>query len=357
MRIKLVIGEQDKRYLSMLTMFMEQNHMDQVEVQAFSKPELFLKNVSETTPDVVLVDESFEVNIDEIKGLSVVAYLCDAVSNADERRNGIRCIEKFKKPDLIFKDLLNLYAERGGTLEISGNNDGTEFIMVTGFSGGTGASTFAAALAHKSALMDKKVLYLNLERLGMSSVFFDGEGTYNFDEVIYALKSQKTSLALKLQSAVRKDSSGVYYYAPCSSPMYMMELKNSDILQLLEAIASAKEYDRVIVDMQYETSESFMDILAHMTRIIVVNDGSQIANTKFMRAMEILEYMETQTSTKVTQRMQLLYNRFSSSKNTSNELETPKMPVIGKAPRVEHAQTKEIVKYLVEKNNLYDTFH
>lgn len=224
MRIKLVIGEQDKRYLSMLTMFMEQNHMDQVEVQAFSKPELFLKNVSETTPDVVLVDESFEVNIDEIKGSSVVAYLCDAVSNADERRNGIRCIEKFKKPDLIFKDLLNLYAERGGTLEISGNNDGTEFIMVTGFSGGTGASTFAAALAHKSALMDKKVLYLNLERLGMSSVFFDGEGTYNFDEVIYALKSQKTSLALKLQSAVRKDSSGVYYYAPCSSPMYMILL-------------------------------------------------------------------------------------------------------------------------------------
>ena len=205
--------------------------------------------------------------------------------------------------------------------------------------------------------MDKKVLYLNLERLGMSSVFFDGEGTYNFDEVIYALKSQKTSLALKLQSAVRKDSSGVYYYAPCSSPMYMMELKNSDILQLLEAIASAKEYDRVIVDMQYETSESFMDILAHMNRIVVVNDGSQIANTKFMRAMEILEYMESQTSTMVTNRMQLLYNRFSSSKNTSNELETPKMPVIGKAPRVEHAQTKEIVKYLVEKNNLYDTFH
>ena len=39
MRIKLVIGEQDKRYLSMLTMFMEQNHMDQVEVQAFSKPD------------------------------------------------------------------------------------------------------------------------------------------------------------------------------------------------------------------------------------------------------------------------------------------------------------------------------
>ena len=48
--------------------------MDQVEVQAFSKPELFLKNVSETTPDVVLVDESFEVNIDEIKGSSVADH-------------------------------------------------------------------------------------------------------------------------------------------------------------------------------------------------------------------------------------------------------------------------------------------
>lgn len=103
MRIKLVIGEQDKRYLSMLTMFMEQNHMDQVEVQAFSKPELFLKNVSETTPDVVLVDESFEVNIDEIKGLSVVAYLCDAVSNADERRNGIRCM-LVKKNDQLAEE-------------------------------------------------------------------------------------------------------------------------------------------------------------------------------------------------------------------------------------------------------------
>ena len=355
MKIKLIIGGQDKRYLSMLTMFMEHNHMEQIEVQSFSQPDLFMDNIKTNIPDVILIDEQFPVNVEEVKKYGVVGYLCNQFQ--DDKKDGIRCIEKYKKPDLIFKDLLDLYAERGGTLEIGGNNEGCELIMVTSFSGGTGASTFAAALSKKSALMNKKVLYLNFERVGMSSDFFNGQGTYNFDEVIYALKSQKTSLLLKLQSAVRRDTSGVYYYAPCSSPMYMMELTNNEIMQLLEAVCKQKEYDRIIVDMGYETNEDFLKLLSMMSRIVIVSDGSQIANTKFKRAVEILEYMETVNDSKITHHMQLLYNRFSSSKNTSNELAEPRMAVIGKAPRVEHATTSDIVQYLVEKENLYDTFH
>lgn len=349
MQIQLVIGEQDKRYLSNLIMFLEKNYMDKLEIISFSSSELFRNYFNGGRADVILVDEGFGIRADELADLGKAAYLCE--DDAGTERGGVRTIAKYKKPDLIFRDILALYAENGSAgLAVTRKNRKGNMILVTGFSGGTGASTFAAALAKRYASRGKKTLYLNLEVTGESSDFFSGTGNYSFEDVIFALKSQRTDVSLKMESAVRCDRSGVFYFEPCSTAMYMLELDSQDIIKILDMTA---DYDCVIVDMNFRLSFDFMQIMGQMDRIILVEDGSEIANTKFNRTMQAVNILEEQLNINVTGVMSILYNRFSSSKSSS-KIPNPHIPVIGVIPPVKHALLHEIIEFILCKQELFE---
>ena len=352
MQIRLVIGERDSRYLNNLVSFLEKNHMDQLEIFSFSKPEMLKTYLTGGDADIVLVGEDFGIDGETLRSCGIWAYLTEGKSG--KASDGIRRIAKFKKPDLIYKDILDLYAEGGSRQIFRSNSRKTGHItLVTGVSGGTGASTFAAALAKKYALTGKKVLYLNMEPTGTAADFFSGVGDYHFEEVIFALKSRRTDVGLKMESAVRTDPSGVYFFAPCTNTMYMLELTHEDIMKLLETLEGGLGYDSIIVDMNFQMTKDFMEIMSHMHRIILVQDGGETSNSKFERTMQALQIMEEKEKTNVTGAMCLLYNRFSSSKSSS-EIERLRIPVIGKVPPVKHALVKEIIEFMLERQEIFD---
>jgi len=352
MQIRLVIGVGDSRYLNNLTLYLERNHMDKLEIVSFSNPGLFENYIKTSSADVVLADEQFETDPELLRSCTRAAYLCDGAPGAE--KNGFRMIAKYKKPDLIYKDILDLYAEGGNRqgFRLGSQGEGNLY-LVTGFSGGTGASTFAAALAKKCALQGKRVLYVNLETTGMSSDFFSGNGNYHFEDVIFALKSQRADIRLKLESAARTDVCGVSFFAPCSNPMYMLELNHEDIMRIVNTAAEGIGYEYVIVDMNFRLTTEFMEIMSRMNRIIVVQDGGETSNSKFQRTMEALHVMEKQENINVTGCMELLYNRFSSSKSSS-EIPEPFMPVIGKLPPIKHAQSHEIIDYMLTRQDIFE---
>lgn len=353
MQIRLVIGEQDSRYLNNLISFLEKNHMDKLEIFSFSRPEMLQSYFSGGTADVILIDENFGIRAEALIGYGKAAYLCD--SAAEPGTDGVRKIIKFKKPDLIYKDILDLYAEGGNrkTFHTGGNTQGN-LVLVTSCSGGTGASTFAAALARKYASRGKKVLYLNLEKTGNSADFFSASGDYRFEDVIFALKSQRADVKLKMESAVRKDRSGVCYFEPCSTAMYMLELNHEDIMRTLDVLGNSGSYDHIVVDMNFELSSNFMEVMSRMNRIVLVQDGGETSNSKFQRTMQALQVMENQTKLNVTGGMLLVYNRFSSSKSSS-EIRDLQLPVLGKIPPIKHAQVREIIDYMQGLQDIFET--
>lgn len=352
MQIQLVIGEQDSRYLNNLVLFMEKHYMDQVEIISFSTPEMLMEYIKNNSVQVILLDENFGMGVNEVKPYGAAALLCDSSSGF---KQDIKCIEKYKKPELIFKDILDLYAESGGRgleRKKSGENSG-EIILVTSFSGGTGASTVAAASSVYDASLGKKTLFLNLEKTGASSDFFTGEGNYRFEDIIYALKSKRTDVRLKMNSCVRQDKSGVYFFEPCSTAMYMLELSDEDQLNILTELEGTGEYQKIIVDMDFSLSEGCLKIMNTADKIIVVNDGTETANTKFMRTYQALLILEEQMGLCVTDRLSLLYNRFSSSKSSS-EITGLKIPVLGTFPPIKHARVHEIMELLLSKKEIFE---
>lgn len=353
MQIRLVIGVQDDRYLNRLVTYLERNYMDKLEIFSFSKPELLRDYFSHGGADVILADETFGLTAEELRGYGRAAFLADTGNSTDS--DGIRRIVKYKKPELIYKDILDLYAEGGRRQSFrSGNDQSGQMILVTGFSGGTGASTFAAALAKMYASRGRKVLYVNLETAGMSSDFFSGNGDYHFEDVIFALKSQRTDVRLKMESAMRRDASGVSFFAPCTNAMYMLELNHEDTMKILSTVASGIGYDYVVFDMNFHLDQKFVEIMGFMDRIILVQDGAETSNSKFCRTMEALRIIEEQSKQDVIGNMQLLYNRFSSSKSSS-EIPGLRIPVLGKVPPIKHALVREIIEYMLNRPEIFET--
>ena len=109
----------------------------------------------------------------------------------------------------------------------------------------------AASCAVHYAKKGRKVLYLNLEQFGSSDLFFDAEGQFDMSDVIFALKSKKANLAIKLESCVKQDVSGVYFYSQTKNPLDMLELNMEEKTRLISEIKLSGVYDIIIVDADF----------------------------------------------------------------------------------------------------------
>ena len=135
--------------------------------------------------------------------------------------------------------------------------------------------------------------------------------------------------------------------------MYMLELTTEDIVRIVDVLELARTYEYVVVDINFQLSKEFLEIMKRMDRVILVADGTETANTKFVRTLQALSILESQTKSNVTGNMSVVYNKFSSSKSSS-EIPELRMPVIGKLPPVKHALVHEIVDFMLSRQEIFE---
>lgn len=229
---------------------------------------------------------------------------------------------------------------------ISGENDKSSVVIFTSPCGGVGTSTVAAACAIAHANMGKRVFYLNLEQCGTTDVFFQAEGNATMSDVIYSLKSRKANLLLKLESCIKQSQEGVSYFSSTKVALDILEISYADIDTLIGNIQGMDNYDEIIVDLPFSLEIEKLKLLSKAWRIIVVNDGSQLSNYKFMRAYESVVLLEQNDDINIIRNMNMIYNKFS-NKN-SEMLSNISIKTIGGAPRYEHATVRQIIETLTK---------
>ena len=200
MKIRLALIDSDDDYRKRLSDFYIKNYHDRIEILTFSSLNSFENNRGNKTIDVMLVAEDIEEDLSLYNGKISIAYLSDR--DLIERKNNIKTINKFKKPDKIYKEILNILAD-GANGDIAykfndGNHTTVEVFMSV--NGGAGATSLAIAYGKKLAMKGIPTLYLNFETLNSSGIFLEGESNVGFDEIIYAIKSKKQSVSLKIES-------------------------------------------------------------------------------------------------------------------------------------------------------------
>ncbi len=343
MKIKLAILEKDRSYLTRIVSAFGTKYADKFEIYSFTDMDVALSNVDSSRIDVLLASDAFDIDAAQLPSRCAFAYLVDSMGI--EMINEVRAICKFQKADLIYKQILSVYSEKASSITgFATHADKGNVIVFSSPCGGVGTSVMAAACAARAAAKDKKVLYLNLEKFGGADVFFDGEGQYCMSDIIFAVKSKKTNLPLKLEGCVRQATNKVYYYSQTKNALDMLEFTPEEILRLISALKLMGEYDYIIIDTDFSIDKEMLKVYKQAQVFVMVSDGSCEANAKIERAYFALATKEQNSDSPLTNRIQLAYNQVSSKNGQSVEISGLK--TIGGAPRYSGANTQQIIEQL-----------
>lgn len=350
MKIKLAILEKDQNYLNRIVSAFCVKYPDNLEIYSFTNIDLAISSIETAHIDVLIANNSFEIDITSLPKRCGFAYFVDSADI--DTYNSQRAICRFQKSDLIYRQILSIYSETAGNLSgIKLGDDSGKIIVFTSPSGGVGTSTVAAACAVHFSERGKKTLYLNLEKFGSSDTYFSGEGQFDMSDIIFALKSKKTNLAMKLESCVKQDARGVYFYSRSKVALDMLELNADDIIRLVNEVKIAGSYDYVILDLDFSISKVMRNILSQAMSIVWIGDGTEISNTKITRAYNAFSIKENNEDVPLTNRLSLIYNRFSSK--TGKTVGIVELRNIGGAPWYKQASTEQIIGEL-SKMSIFD---
>lgn len=309
MRIRLGILDGDTLYKTRLINYFNANYADKLEIFSFSDTAALRQYMAGKRLDVILAGESSVPDPKQIPEGSAFAYWSEA-ANVDSIRN-IRTVCKYQKAELIYKEILGLYAESESNITSyrMGNGEKSMVLTFLGAAGGVGTSTAAAGCAFYFAQHGKKVLYLDLTELGQTGLYFNGEGNATLSEALYAIKSNHANLFLKLESMVKRDTSGVSFYESCRVALDFRDATADNLTTLIRCMSESKSFDYLVIDTDSLMTAKQEAILAASTAVILVSDGTQTSNQKLARLAQAYR-LEDSRKSNAARKLMLLYNRF-----------------------------------------------
>ncbi len=343
MKIRLAILEKDINYLRRIVSAFNIKYADKLEIYSFTDVKSMLEELDNSRIDVILADELFEIDVKKLPERCGFAYFVD--DHGIESYKNQQAICKFQKADLIYKQILSIYAEKASAITgFSLDEASSKIISFISAGGGTGSSTVAVAYAKRMAAKQKKVLYLNFEQFGDAGLYFHGEGQADFSDIIYALRSQRSNLNLKLESTIRQDASGVFFYAAPKVALDIRELRLEDVKRLMMETRNSGSYDYIVLDSDFGLDDFSYTIWREANNVVLVTDGEEISNRKIERMFQTFRILEKKDDGLRLGKVALFYNRFSNK--TGNTLQEPDIAEIGGVPRYEHATKDMLVKQI-----------
>lgn len=353
MKIKVSVCSEDALYCERLVNYFNSYYYDKFQWDIYTQSAYLQQIFQGDMADIILVGREMKVELQKIDETlregTLWVYL---IKNDDEREADVRYLEKYRRADQIYKDLLDLYSEKmhiryENIAIVSGK---TTFITVVSAGGGIGASTIASAAAKAVSQMEK-VLYLNLEILGSCELSFVGDNKPGLDELLYAIKSRRNTLALKIESSVSRDRTGVYYFKECTNPMDLQALSSEDVRELLKTIEALKTYDKVMIDLGNGLSDREIMAMAMSNRIIMVSECSKIAELKLQRYIEYIKTVEEIKKFDIISKMQIYFNRTMKSMQLPEQIS--QIRVGGSFPLIENGDFTGII----DKISKLELFH
>ena len=343
MKIRLALLDNDAIYLNRIVAALSTKYPDNFEIYSFTMADTALATVTTAKIEVLLANTSFELDTASIPAKCGFAYLCE--DKDVEMIGEVRAVCKYQKVDRFYRSILSIYSDvctavTGTTFEVGG----VKTLLFTSASGGTGASSLAAACAVSLAGAGRKVLYLNLEKFGSADNFFSGEGQFDLSDIVFAIKSKKNNLALKLESSVKQAQCGVYFYSASKLALDLQELTGDEIVKIVSELKISGGYEYIVIDTDFDTTLAKLQLMRQANNIVFVTDDSEIALTKTSRAWQSLMLLEQGGDNSIKDYVRLIYNKCTSA--------SPRLPdgmeaaVLGVIPTVENADDDKVVAKL-----------
>ena len=350
MKIKLGILEQDDRYTMRLINFFNTHYFDKLEIFAFSSAANLYSYLEQHRIDILLADPQIELDAEDIQKHLTLAYFSDT-SDVD-KINHVRTVCKYQKAELIYKEILGIYAELS-TWEMSyrRTNSGCPVIVFVDGAAGAGSTVVSAGCAMKMAFAGKKVMYLNFKEAGLVSSVFNAEGQFGLSDALYAVKSNRSNLNLKLESMVKKDASGVYFFDDFKVMLDARDMLAADQSALIKSTAGLGSYDAIVLCVDNCLNDKLKVALQESSAVVVVGDPTPEGNEKVARFLEALKLDDEQLNNEISKYLYLLYNRCGSNAVMAQT----EVSVLGTILKYQGVSSKQIAQE-IGKNSVFNLF-
>lgn len=348
LKIKLGILANDTIYLNRLAAFITSRHNENFEISSFTDNEVALKTIQLKKIDIMLVEEICNINVAEFLHMTYIIYLTN--SRDKEIINECPAIFKYQKTELIIKNIWNFYSE---VLEnVKKTNKHTDInCKIFAFAtpcGGSGSSTLAVACALYFAKHGKNVMYLNLEKMSASDIFFCEDGTQTLSDMIFALKSKKINLSLKMEACIKHDAHNVSFFSQTNQVLDMYELTVEEQLELINVIAESGLFDILVLDLDFDLNAEQKSIHMLADKFIITSTGSEVNNKKISSVYSSLVIQEQNTNISLLEHIVLLYNKFTNV--VGNNSYNVALSVIGTIPIINNISSLQVS----EQISMYD---
>lgn len=340
-KIKLGMVDDDILYLKRLSELFSTRYKEQIEIYSFSDAAKVPDAVRENRLNVLLVSHNVNLDPDLIADFCVFAYFSE--SSDIDTLNDKKVVCKYQKAEVIYKQIISLYSEKltdKVRYKNAANGKAAVSLFMSGCDG-AGATTAAAAFAVLMTAKGRKTLFLNLKQFGNTENIFSAAGNGSFTDVIFAVKSKNANITLKLESAVKQSSNGVYFYDVCHSSLDYTEINAEELGILLNEICSSFGYKQVVIVSDFYFSDKLLLLLEKADNITIVADDSQTAKQHIARETEALSNLEKRSNFPICEKTSLILNR---TKGTG--LIKTEIPVIGVQTEIENSDDRTIVHML-----------
>lgn len=282
MAIKVAVIERDSRFLDRLTNVFSKSYSDKLELYPFTDPDVALSTLAFIKPHILIAEESVPIAPSSLPLGCALAYFVSAVGT--DRVGGYRAICKFQRAELIYKQILGIVSDSGDSAAQAGRQaSDSKFLVFTSPAGGVGVSTSAAAFALKAASQGKRVLYLDLDEYGCPGLYFHGEGSYSFGDVLHMLVHKDGNLTDLLSHATRKDPRGVSFFREAPDTTVYPTVSAEDISRLLRELRVLAAFDYIAVDIPFAKLLTQRELWDRAAGIVLLTDDSELGQRKLTR--------------------------------------------------------------------------
>ncbi len=350
MKRTVVLLDSNGAYLKRLTEELNGRHGEAVDAHSFTEREPAVRMAKEVGADVIVAGEELGVSAEDIPRDCAFALFTNNMSAYSP--GGQRTICRYRKAEVILQEIIELTNKQnsGALDEVFSTSKGGGIYTFVSSGGGAGGSTAAAAFSMSLASGNNRVIYINLERFGSSTQFFECEGSLAMSDVVYAIRGGKSDLTQRIKETIRCDETGVHFIESFRLAQEVSELKSGDIKELLAVLTAELHFDYVVVDVDLSIESTGMALLKGSSALVLVSDGTDASAGKFERIMDSLDIAFAREEINPPA-MFLLYNKFSNK--SGRNVNTRDLPLLGGVPKYEGASMGGIVR-TIARSDVFD---
>src|SRR5665647_191315 len=290
-RINLVIADIDEMYLDNLAGFMFNKYYSTFKIKTFSSRDLFIEFLKEkkwNSPDLILLGDEFSTDeeIQKLIGTDSLGLIGIGVQYVPTQNPDMLYIEKYQSAETITEEIVEYYTSLNPVYKSSENNERSYSKVISMFSscGGVGKSTIAVNLANQLSSFGKRVLYLDLQSLNTTFLYYGDTNKkfdMNFTNLIFSIKENSTDIKNMITNIVVKDDqTNVFFIPPPYFSLEIDELTAEDYEDIIHELKVSNIVDYIVIDTETGIKSKNITIFKHSDFIINIEKECLVSSYK-----------------------------------------------------------------------------